>query len=90
MADGRAYPDVSLLGHNYAVVLNGKNAYLNGTSASAPVFAAVVTQINDVKLQRGSSPVGHLAPVLYKLPSSVFNDITPGTNQYQQCGRQCR
>ena len=89
MTDGRAYPDVSLLGHNYVVVLNGKKAYLDGTSASAPVFAAMVTQINDARLQRGSSPVGHLAPTLYKLPSSVFNDITSGTNQCQRCGGQC-
>ena len=41
MTDGRAYPDVSLLGHNYVVVLNGKKAYLDGTAASAPVFAAM-------------------------------------------------
>ena len=89
MANGRAYPDVSLLGHNYATVLNGETVYLDGTSASAPVFAAMVTQINDARLQRGSRPLGHLAPLLYSLHPSVYNDITSGTNQCPRCGGQC-
>lgn len=37
--NGRGYPDVSILGNNYAVVLNGSTYALSGTSASSPVFA---------------------------------------------------
>ncbi len=38
---GRGYPDVSILGNNYAVVLNGSYNALSGTSASSPVFAGI-------------------------------------------------
>lgn len=43
---GRGYPDVSLMGRKYAVVLGGVVKYLYGTSASAPVFAG--TYLNSV------------------------------------------
>jgi hypothetical protein len=42
-ASGRGYPDVSLLGHNYIVVLNSSFYKESGTSASAPVFAGTWT-----------------------------------------------
>jgi len=38
-AQGRGYPDVSLLGVNYQVVINGAVQDIFGTSASTPVFA---------------------------------------------------
>jgi subtilase family serine protease len=39
--NGRAYPDLSLLGYNYRVILGGKWYSISGTSASAPVFAGM-------------------------------------------------
>lgn len=86
---GRAYPDIALLGHNYAVAFDFVKPQgliqVSGTSASAPVFAAMVTLINDARKAAGRSAVGFLNPALYKLwkgdtDNMLFNDITKGVN----------
>ena len=41
-----------------------------GTSASAPIFAAVVAAVNDARLAAGKSPVGFINPAL-RLPPSL-------------------
>jgi len=80
---GRGYPDVSIIGHNYDVFI-GKQAYqLSGTSASAPVFAAMLTLINDGRAAAGKAPVGFVNPALYQLAAqdnTLFRDITVGNN----------
>jgi len=45
------------------------NPSLDGTSASAPIFAGVVTLLNDARLNAGKSPLGFLNPMLYKAKS---------------------
>jgi tripeptidyl-peptidase-1 len=40
---GRAYPDVSALGHNYVVAIAGNFTAVSGTSASSPVFAGIIS-----------------------------------------------
>ncbi len=73
---GRGYPDVSALGHNYEIMINGKVFPVSGTSASSPVFAAFITLVNDERLARGKPPVGFLNPSLYKLANSgVFRGM---------------
>ena len=47
--------------------------------ASAPVFAAMLTLINEKRLLEGKSTVGFVNPALYANPS-VFNDIKYGRN----------
>jgi tripeptidyl-peptidase-1 len=82
-AQGRGYPDVAALGHNYQVVIGGKTYIESGTSASSPVFAAMVTLVNGMRFTAGKGPIGFLNPNLYSLggqSSSVFNDITVGEN----------
>jgi tripeptidyl-peptidase-1 len=82
-SQGRGYPDVAILGHNYEVVIGGQTYIESGTSASSPVFAGMVTLINDYRISNGKSPLGFLNPALYKLGASstnVFNDITSGEN----------
>jgi len=49
---------------------------IGGTSAVAPLLAALVAQLN----QQLNKPVGFLNPLLYGAPSSVFRDITAGAN----------
>lgn len=57
---------------------NGGNYTLSGgTSASTPIFAAVINRINDERLWAGKSPLGFLNPSLYANPS-MLNDITNG------------
>lgn len=79
--EGRGYPDVSALGHNYIILDGGDEIVVSGTSASSPVFASMITLINDARIAAGKPPLGFLNKALYSLPASVFNDITEGENK---------
>ena len=50
-----------------------------GTSASAPLFASVISLINNERLQAGKSSLGFVNPALYANPQ-VLNDIVEGEN----------
>lgn len=79
-ANGRGYPDVAMMAHNYPIVVGG-NTYLgSGTSAAAPLFGAVITLVNSARLDAGKATLGFLNPKLYAADSSVFHDITSGEN----------
>ena len=80
---GRAYPDVALIGHNYPILVGGKYYIQDGTSASTPVFAAMLTLINDARLNAGKPPIGFANPALYFIAMTnpdVFHDIGSGKN----------
>jgi len=80
---GRGYPDVAMMGHNYIISVGGNFSAGSGTSASSPVFAGLITLINDARIQAGKSPLGFLNQIIYNLASttpSAFNDVTSGTN----------
>jgi hypothetical protein len=57
------------------------NSIVGGTSASTPVFAGIVTLLNQVV---GGSGLGNINPKLYQLAQNssngVFHDITTGNN----------
>lgn len=76
----RGFPDVSANGANYVVVVDGSLSLIYGTSASAPVFGAVITLINEARAAAGKSSVGFINPTIYANPAA-FNDITSGGNQ---------
>ncbi|KAF7328264.1 Subtilisin-like protein [Mycena venus] len=76
---GRGYPDVSAVGDNVFIFADGVPTLIGGTSASAPVFAAIITRINEERLKAKKSTVGFVNPVLYKNPQA-FHDITTGSN----------
>lgn len=78
---GRGYPDISTAALNYLVQSNGKLRTTSGTSASAPVFAAMVSKINDERLKVGKSPVGFINPVLYGPGRSALRQVVTGTNR---------
>jgi subtilase family serine protease len=52
---------------------------VSGTSASTPQIAGLVAIANQMRASLGKGPIGHLAPKLYQLPASDFNDIVPVT-----------
>lgn len=81
-SNGRGYPDVSVLGYNYIIVDGQRFVAESGTSASAPVFAALLSLINGELLAKGKPSLGFVNPLLYKLRNAngVFNDITEGNN----------
>lgn len=76
---GRAYPDVAAVGDNVLIFNKGLPTLIGGTSASAPVFASLLTRINEERLAANQSTVGFVNPVLYSHPE-VFHDITQGNN----------
>ena len=79
--NGRGYPDIAALGHNYQVVINGNTYSVDGTSAASPVAAGMFALINHQRQQAGKSTLGFLNPTLYNLAgTSAFTDITKGSN----------
>jgi tripeptidyl-peptidase-1 len=80
---GRGYPDVAAVGDNVAIFYQGESTLIGGTSASAPIFASILTLINEQRLNAGKSSVGFVNPSLYAHPEA-FHDITTGSNP--NCG----
>jgi len=80
---GRATPDVAALGLGYQVVVNKQTQSVGGTSASAPLFASLVSLLNEARLQQGKSALGFLNPLIYEMgkASRGFRDVTVGNNR---------
>ena len=76
---GRASPDVSANGAKLQYYQGGILQENWGTSLSAPIWASIITLMNEKRSEHGKSPVGFINPVLYEHPE-VFNDITSGNN----------
>jgi hypothetical protein len=78
-AFGRATPDVSGLGEGYQVYVGGNRDSIGGTSASAPMFASLISLINEERFAQGKPAMGFLNPFLYQ-NADCFYDVTQGTN----------
>jgi subtilase family serine protease len=52
---------------------------VGGTSASTPMFAGVVSLLNEAREQKGMKRLGFLNPFLYQ-NAAAFTDVTVGTN----------
>ena len=84
---GRGLPDVAANADpdtGYSVRIDGQDTVVGGTSAVAPLWAALIARLN----QGLGKPVGFLNPTLYAInPSgSVFRDITSGNNGAYSAG----
>jgi len=60
----------------YEVRVDGSNTVYGGTSAVAPLWAALIARINSNK---GGHSVGYVNPILYQ-NQAAFRDITQGNN----------
>jgi tripeptidyl-peptidase-1 len=78
-ASGRATPDVAALGEGFQVLINGEVKTVGGTSASAPLFAGLVSLLNEARLQKDMPAMGFLNPWLYA-HADALTDIVEGTN----------
>ena len=79
---GRGVPDVTGDGDpdtGYNILVDGQKVQEGGTSAVAPLWAALVAVIN----QKLKGRVGFVNPQLYALPASsaAFHDISVGNNR---------
>jgi kumamolisin len=103
--DGRIVPDVAALAGlpGYSLVFNGKPTLNGGTSAAAPLWAALIARVAAARehaTRPGDpphTPVGFLAPLLYQpgpdrrvRGRSAFRDITQGDNRSPSPGRGYR
>jgi tripeptidyl-peptidase-1 len=80
---GRMFPDVSLIGHYCPVIDNGGLIAVDGTSCSCPLFASIVTLLNQHQTERGRPKLGYINPLLYMMyydSAECFNDIEVGNN----------
>jgi kumamolisin len=76
---GRGVPDVSGDASpetGYQIFVDGQSAVVGGTSAVAPLWAALVALIN----QQTGRNAGFLNPTLYSGEEASFFDITSGSN----------
>ena len=78
---GRGIPDVASMAYHFPIVWNGTTHLLDGTSASAPTFAAVIALINDALLAQGRPSLGFLNPWLYSSAVNGLRDVTVGSNR---------
>jgi kumamolisin len=82
---GRGSPDIAGDADpatGYQIHVDGKDAVFGGTSAVAPLWAALIALINE---QLGKH-VGFLNPTLYAKAASALRDITAGNNGAYQAG----
>jgi len=85
-SSGRAYPDISAifgLYIPYCIAESGRWVGVAGTSASCPVVAGIIANLNNVQLNAGKPQMGFLNPWLYQTLAAhldAFYDITQGCN----------
>ncbi|KAI0344587.1 family S53 protease [Trametopsis cervina] len=77
---GRGFPDIAAQGDNVEIVFQQQAGLVAGTSCSSPIFASIISLINDHLAAAGKPPLGFLNPFLYGAAASTFTDITTGNN----------
>jgi kumamolisin len=74
---GRGVPDIAMSATNYFTRVDNSEGASGGTSAVAPLMAALVARLNQAKRKN----VGFLNPFLYaNTAKGVVRDVTSGTN----------
>ena len=84
-AGGRGVPDVAgdaSPESGYNVIFDGQSTVVGGTSAVAPLWAALIALLN----QQHGSNLGFINPTLYQNAENGFNDITSGNNGSYSAG----
>jgi kumamolisin len=83
---GRGVPDVAGDADpatGYSVLIDGTNSVYGGTSAVAPLWAALIARLN----QSLGTPLGFVHPALYAAPArAACHDITSGNNDGYSAG----
>ena len=91
--NGRAYPDISLVSHNFWVNVGGEYSGVDGTSASAPSVSGMISILNNLRVSQGKPTLGPVAPLLYHMAtqcSDCFKDIAVGSNNSTEEDPNCQ
>ena len=87
---GRGVPDMALDADpdtGYAIVFQGRETVIGGTSVATPITAALLTLINEARQEADKGPLGFVTPRLYQLGgSAAFHDIVAGNNSIPGVG----
>lgn len=83
-AEGRGIPDISAFSTNFPTVVNYITFPVGGTSSATPLWAAIITLLNDYEASKGRKPLGFINPWLYNLTSGL-KDIRKGGNSAGDC-----
>jgi tripeptidyl-peptidase-1 len=83
----RAYSDVIVNGNNIIIYYQSQWQMSGGTSAAAPIMAALLGVLNDVLATHGKRPLGFVNPALYSFLAPAFSQIgsTQSSNGCGQC-----
>ncbi|MGN6729424.1 MAG: S53 family peptidase, partial [Rhodanobacteraceae bacterium] len=76
---GRGVPDVAGNADpstGYQILVGGQTQAIGGTSAVAPLWAALIARLN----QKLGKPMGDVHAAIYQIGASAFRDITQGDN----------
>jgi len=89
--NNRGYPDVGGIGENVCNLDPGSPCSLvAGTSASTPLWASLITLLNQDRLNAHKTPLGFVNPIIYKMydtnPDLYFNNNFTATNNGGECG----
>lgn len=89
--NNRGFPDVAAVGENICVLDPGTQCeLLGGTSAATPMWGAIITLLNQDRLNAGKTPLGFINPLIYKMygvsPSKFFNNQMSIGNNGGDCG----
>lgn len=80
---GRGVPDVAAqVWPGYPIFFEGAQVAMGGTSAAAPMWAALTARLN----QRLGKPLGFFTPLLYGgAPNALLHDVLTGGNDRYRC-----
>lgn len=89
-SNGRAYPDLTAIGHNCPIYAQDEMQGVDGTSCSAPVTGGLLGLVSNHLWNRYHIKLGFANPLLYYIHSNCedcFRDVTVGHNwcTEQQC-----
>lgn len=85
----RGVPDVAANADpnsGYFITFDGNPSKMGGTSAATPVWAGILTGINQQRKKAGLPALNHIHEKLYALQGQGFRDIVAGNNSDQGVG----
>ena len=87
---GRGYPDISLIGYNYKMVMEGKSMKNIDESPAAAVLVGFLSNINAARHNSGKGSLGWINPAIYMNSTYFVRDIISGSNLCKSSGLCCK
>ncbi len=81
--NGRAYPDVSAIGHSCPIYVDGELSGVDGTSCSSPIVGGLLSYLAKHLWEKYNKTLGFANPLLYSLHENCdncFRDVVEGYN----------